>query len=90
MASGDRLLSAAPKIIEGFSGDDRVCDTRKPEGFAGTWASTGRGVEDACDEDGDEGCDFGAGIVLDACDEELVKICCSPYALATNKTLRDK
>lgn len=86
IASGDRLLSAAPKIIEGFSGDDRVCDTRKPEGFAGTWASTGRGVEDGCD--GDDGCDFGVGIVLGVCDEELIKICCSLYVPEMNKTLQ--
>ena len=62
MASGERVLSAAPKIIEGFSGDERVCDTRKPDGFAGTWASTGRGVEDGCEGD------FGVGIVLGVCD----------------------
>lgn len=48
--------------MEGFSGDDSVCDTRKPDGLAGTWASTGRGVEAACD--GDDGRGFGVGIVF--------------------------
>ena len=70
MASGDRLLFALSRIMEGFSGDERVCDWRRPDGFAGTCASTGRGVEEACE--GDDGRDFGPGIVLSVCDEESV------------------
>lgn len=64
MASGDRLLSAAPRIIEGFSGDDRVCDTRRPDGFVGTWASTGRGFDEDCA--GGVDCDFAGGMISEA------------------------
>lgn len=61
MASGDRLLLAAPRIMDGFSGDERVCDTRRPDGFVGTWASTGREFDEDCAGGAD--CDFAGGMV---------------------------
>ena len=47
--------------MEGFSGDDRVCDMRKPDGFVGAWASTGRGVDVNCA--GGVDCDFAGSMV---------------------------
>ena len=70
MASGDRLLSAASRIMEGFSGDDRVCDMRRPDGFVGAWASTGRGVDEDCA--GGVDCDFAGGMVSSARGTERV------------------
>jgi hypothetical protein len=86
IASGERLRSAAPKIIEGFSGDDRLCATRKPDGFVGAWASTGRGVEE--EDEGGVDCDFAGGMIVEwgMSDAESIECRCPKQNRKTENT----